>query len=51
MRVFFNFCNVAVLVLIVIVALGSAKWQRSPWLGSYHHLFLMLANTGNSLKI
>src|SRR5450759_5470932 len=33
MRVFMKFCSVAVMVLLVIVALGPAKWQPRSGLG------------------
>ena len=33
MRVFLKFCSVAILVLLVIVALGPAKWQPRTGFG------------------
>ena len=33
MRVFLKFCSVAILVLLVIAALGPAKWQPRTGLG------------------
>ena len=33
MRVFMKFCSVAVMVLLVIIALGPAKWQPRTGLG------------------
>ena len=33
MRVFLKFCSVAIIVLVVIVALGPAKWQPRTGLG------------------
>jgi hypothetical protein len=33
MRVFMKFCSVAILVLLVIVALGPVKWQPRTGLG------------------
>ena len=33
MRVFLKFCSVAILVLLVIIALGPAKWQPRTGLG------------------
>jgi hypothetical protein len=32
-RAFMKFCGVAVIVLLVIAALGPAKWQRRTGLG------------------
>ena len=33
MRVFLKFCSIAILVLLVIIALGPAKWQPRTGLG------------------
>ena len=40
MRVFMKFCSVAVVVLVVIIALGPAKWQPRTGLGFQSEHFL-----------